>query len=133
MPPCHHPASPPHAAPTRSAPTLAVPADSAHPHAAPSWSAPRDARLRRLRREGATWAAIAAALGVTIDAARERGRRIGAPRACRAAPPPDSTPDSAPEDPARPPLPPGDPRAWGLLTAGTLLAGTDWPGWREAA
>ncbi len=31
----------------------------------------------------------------------------------------------------RPPLAPGHPIAWGVLTEGTLLAGSDWPGWRS--
>lgn len=86
------------------------------------WTAARDARLRRLRAEGAAWPQIAGALGVSADVARERGRRIGA-RLPLAPPPPEA------DDPARPPLPPGDPRAWALLTSGTLLAGMDWPGW----
>ena len=93
--------------------------------AAPSavaWTAPRDAQLRRLRLEGATWAEIGALLAITADMARERGRRIGAPR------PPTSTGGPRPEDPARAPLPPGHPRSWALLTDGTLLAGLGWPG-----
>jgi hypothetical protein len=92
------------------------------------WTPSRDARLRRLRQDGASWAAIGAALGVSACAARERGRRIGAPRPPAAARTAART--AAPEDdPARPPLPPGHPRSWGLLTQGTLLAGTGWPGW----
>ena len=86
------------------------------------WPAPRDAQLRRLRLEGASWAEIGEILGVTPHIARERGRRIGAQR-----PAPTSAPPR--EDPSRPPLPPGHPRAWGVLTQGTLLAGLGWPGW----
>jgi hypothetical protein len=86
------------------------------------WTAALDARLRRLRAEGAGWPAIAAALDVSADMARERGRRIGAR-------PPQTAPAAPAEDPGRPPLPPGDPRAWALLTQGTVLAGIDWPGW----
>ncbi len=86
------------------------------------WTPALDTRLRRLRAEGAGWPVIAAALGVSPDIARERGRRLGAR-------PPPAPPPPAAEDPDRPPLPPGDPRAWGLLTQGTLLAGTPWPGW----
>jgi hypothetical protein len=29
----------------------------------------------------------------------------------------------------RPPLPPGDAVSWAVLTEGTLLDGSDWPGW----
>jgi len=65
---------------------------------------------------------IGATLGVTPDVARERGRRIGAPA-------PGFIPRAAVEDPFRAPLPAGHPRSWGLLTAGTMLAGTGWPGW----
>jgi hypothetical protein len=89
-----------------------------------AWTGPRDARLRRLRLEGATWAEIAAELGVTPAVARERARRIGAPRGAPAAA------ARATEDPHRPPLPPGHPRAWAVLTEGTTLAGTAWPGWQ---
>jgi hypothetical protein len=85
------------------------------------WTEARDARLRRLRSEGWHWPEIGAELGVTADVARERGRRIGAPF-------PGLAPRPPREDPARQPLPPGHPRAWALLTDGTLLAGSGWPG-----
>lgn len=81
------------------------------------WSQAEDARLRRLRAEGASWGAIAAAFGVSLDIARERGRRIGARR-----PPPEFAPP--PDDPNREPLPPGHPRSWNLICAGTILAGS---------
>jgi len=98
------------------------------PAADPGWTAPREARLRRLRQDGATWAEIAGELGISLDMARERGRRLAAARP----PQPARAPRPAlppREDPARPPLPPGDPRAWTLLTEGTVLAGLRWPGW----
>jgi hypothetical protein len=82
----------------------------------PQWSPPRDALLRRLRIEGASWTEIALVLRVNQDTAIERGRRIGAgPPACHARP--------SQEDLARPPLPAGDPRSWSLLTEGTCLEG----------
>jgi hypothetical protein len=86
------------------------------------WTEARDGWLRRLRAEGYYWAEIAAELGVTLDVARERGRQIGAPA-------PMTQTRSLAEDQRRPPLPPGHPRAWGLLNEGTVLSGTDWPGW----
>lgn len=92
------------------------------PGRAIAWTPPLDAYLCRLRLEGASWAEIAASLAVSPDVARERGRRIGARR------PPPSVRAPA-EDPGRGPLPPGHPRAWALLTAGTLLENTVWPGW----
>ncbi len=84
------------------------------------WTNAQDTKLRRLRAEGATWDATAAALGMTRSATIDRGRRIGARR-----PPPDFVP--LPEDPGREPLPPGDPRSWGAITAGTVLEGTPYP------
>jgi hypothetical protein len=90
------------------------------------WTSPRDACLCRLRLEGATWAEIAAELGVSQDVARERGRRLSARR-----PPPG--PRRRVEDPNRPSLPPGHPRSWGLLTSGTVLADTAWPGWGDGS
>jgi hypothetical protein len=92
--------------------------------AEPRWTPPRDAWLCRLRLEGATWAEIAAELGVTLDMARERGRKLRARR------PPPGAPVRT-EDPDRPSLPPGHPRSWGLLTAGTLLESSPWPGWAK--
>ena len=85
-------------------------------HDRPEWTPPRDALLRRLRIEGATWAEIALVLHVSRDVAIERGRRIGAPRRSPVAP-------ATSEDLARPPLPPGDARSWSILTAGTTLEG----------
>jgi hypothetical protein len=85
------------------------------------WTEARDTWLRRLRAEGRAWAEIAAQLGVTPDMARERGRRIGA----RGTAPSER---AHREDPSRPPLPAGHPRAWGLLTSGTVLEGSGWPG-----
>lgn len=84
------------------------------------WTAAEDCQLRRLRCEGATWDAIAAVLHLTRWTVIERGRRIAARR-----PPPEFVPP--PEDPARDPLPPGHPRSWGAITAGSVLEGTPYP------
>ena len=75
--------------------------------------------FRSMRLEGASWEAIAEALAVSPQAARVRADRIAARR-----PSPGLT---ATEDPAREPLPAGHPRAWGVLTQGTWLAGTRYP------
>lgn len=85
-----------------------------------TWTEAKDAQLRRLRAEGATWNAIAAVLGVSRFTAVERGRRIGAPR-------PAPLPRPVAEDPAREPLPAGHPRSWGVLIADTVLEGTPYP------
>jgi hypothetical protein len=84
------------------------------------WTDARDCLLRRLHTEGATWDVIAATLSVSRYTAIERGRRIGARKA-----PLDHKP--LPEDLARDPLPPGHSRTWGVLTHGTVLAGTPYP------
>ena len=84
------------------------------------WTEAQDLQIRRLRAEGATWDAISAVLGLTRWTVIERGRRIGARR------PPRELPEQR-EDPARDPLPPGDPRSWGALTVGTVLEGMPYP------
>lgn len=85
-----------------------------------AWTPAQDARLRRLRIEGATWDTIAAEFARTRWMVIERGRRIGTRR-----PPPGFVPP--PDDPCREPLPAGHPRSWGAITAGTLLEGEAYP------
>jgi hypothetical protein len=80
------------------------------------WTAAQDAQIKRLRGEGATWDAIAAALSLSRFTVIERGRRIGAKQ-----PPPESTRPT--EDPDRPALPPGHPLSWGAIIAGSCIAG----------
>ena len=86
------------------------------------WTAPRDAQIRRLRLEGATWDQIAAALAISRDAVIARGRRIGAQL-----PPRQVIERSEADfllDPTREPLPPGHPASWDAITAGTQDAGS---------
>ncbi len=84
------------------------------------WTPAQDAKIKRMRSEGATWDSIAAALSVSRFTVIDRGRRIGARR-----PQPELTPPS--DDPSRPPLPAGHPRTWRALTEGTVLEGSDYP------
>jgi hypothetical protein len=84
------------------------------------WSEGQDLIIRRMRMEGSTWDAIAAALGVSRYTAIDRGRRIGAER-------PPAGFCLPPEDPRREPLPAGHPRCWKAITDGTLLEGTPYP------
>jgi hypothetical protein len=84
------------------------------------WTEPQDARIRRMRAEGATWDAIGAALSLSRFAVIDRGRRIGAKP-----PPPEFVPP--PEDPDRGPLPAGHPRTWGAMNMGTVLAREAYP------
>lgn len=83
------------------------------------WTEADDGKLRRLRAEGATWDAIAEALGLSRWMVIDRGRRLGA-----RLPPPDHVPKP---DLARPPLPAGHRTSWALLTDGTPLAGARYP------
>lgn len=86
------------------------------------WTPARDEVLRTHRTNRASWTSIALSLGVTPDVARERARAMGVRRPVRQ---PESPEPSC--DPERPPLPPGHPIAWSVLTEGTLLAGTAYP------
>lgn len=92
------------------------------------WTAERDALIGRLRAEGATWDQVAARLGVSRTAALERAkllRRGDAPVARPARAAAKAVEENVDRD--RAPLAPGHPVAWGLLTAGTCLAGTAFP------
>jgi hypothetical protein len=84
------------------------------------WTDAQDMRIRQLRGEGAAWDLIAAVLRLTRSAVIERGRRIDA-----RPPPPEFI--APPDDPDRGPLPAGDPRTWGAMNAGTVLAGEPYP------
>jgi hypothetical protein len=88
------------------------------------WTAPADAQIRHLRHAGATWDAIAASLGVSRNAVRERGRHIGARLP---PPPPRPDPECDPHDLGREALPPGHPLTWGAITQGTWQAGRAYP------
>jgi hypothetical protein len=85
-----------------------------------TWTDAQDTQIRRLRMERASWDTIAATLGVSRWATIDRGRRIGA-----MLPPSDFVPP--PEDPSRDPLPPGHPRSWDVINAGTVLEDTPYP------
>ena len=85
-----------------------------------NWSPEMEQVLRRMRADGATWAAIGGALGLGRETVREQGRRLGVRRALPVFQPP-------PEDPNRPPLPPGHPLSWRLLIAGTCLEDAPYP------
>ncbi len=85
-----------------------------------TWTAPLDAQLRRMRAEGAPWDDIARHFGISCEAARARAAAIGA-----RPPPPDFEPP--PPNPAREPLPAGDPRCWGAMVGGTELSDVDYP------
>lgn len=81
------------------------------------WTEPRDSQLRRMRAEGASWDEISATLRVSRWAAIERGRRVNAQK-------PPRLPVVRPVDLERDPLPAGHGLSWGILVAGTVLAGS---------
>jgi hypothetical protein len=83
--------------------------------AAIDWSH-RDALLVWLRHERTGWDEIARRLGLPVSTCMDRARAIGA------RPPVVLT--LLEEDVNRPPLPPGHPTTWGLLTRGTILEGS---------
>jgi hypothetical protein len=85
------------------------------------WTPPMDARLHRLRREGAPWRVVAAELRLSQQAVRARGRHLGLPEWSQTDIPGYPTPA---DDPYRPALPVGHERAWRILTDGTALEGT---------
>jgi hypothetical protein len=80
------------------------------------WTDAKDDRIRSLRIGGATWDAVASALGLTRWTVIERARRLGVRLRLAQLPP-------ASPDPERACLPPGDPVSWGAITQGTLLEG----------
>ena len=87
-----------------------------------AWTDAQDMQIRRRRAEGASWDAIAADLTLSLWAVTERGRRIGTGNL-------ESDFVLAPDDPERDALPPGHPRTWNTINAGTVLEGAAYP-WR---
>lgn len=91
------------------------------------WTPDHDLTLRRMRADGASWDAIALALGVSRWASIERGRLVGARAPKKAAQPQVDNTAAELANPGREPLRAGHPYSWGLLTAGTLLDGIAYP------
>ncbi len=94
------------------------------------WTAQADAEILRLRRAGVTWDAIAHSLAAGRNSVVARGQALL--RGTADAPParavaPVVRPPAAPRVTDRPPLPPGHPIAWAVLTEQTSLAGCPYP------
>ncbi len=92
------------------------------------WTEQADTEILRLRRAGATWDAIAYGLAVGRNSVVARGQLLL--RGAADAPPARATvPAARPPAPApdRPPLPPGHPIAWAVITENTSLAGCPYP------
>lgn len=79
------------------------------------WTEGQDARIRRMRAEGASWDIIAQQLGLARWTVIERAKLLGIGRA--------AAPVVAMDDLMRPPLPAGHPDSWDAITRDTSLAG----------
>ena len=88
-----------------------------------TWTHLADARLLHLRALGRPWHSVAVELGVGRNAAIERARRLGLQPVTRIQPPPRPVVERI----DRPPLPPGHPVSWQVITAGTCLEGEPYP------
>ena len=87
------------------------------------WTPARNRQVLELRRSGATWDTVAAAIGVGRNSVIDHARRLGVrKRSSVGAPPPPVR--EATDRPARPS---GHPDTWGLITAGTVLEGSPYP------
>jgi hypothetical protein len=84
------------------------------------WTAAEDGAIRAARAARRSWDSIAGALGISRSAVIERARLLGLSRLAPLPPAPG-------DETGRDPLPAGHPRAWSLLTAGTLLDGAPYP------
>lgn len=100
------------------------------------WTDQADTEILRLRRAGVTWDAIAHSLAVGRNSVVARGQLLlrgaaGAPPGAAIVPPvADVARAVRPPTPPRtdrPPLPPGHPIAWAVLTEHTSLAGSTYP------
>jgi hypothetical protein len=96
-----------------------------------NWTEEADTMLLGLRRDGTTWDGIAAAIGVSRNAAIDRGKRLlleaGSPELAAARLPARPAAPRPPPVEDRPPLCAGHPVTWGLLVAGTCLDGAEYP------
>jgi hypothetical protein len=101
------------------------------------WTKTADDLLTALRAAGQTWDAIAATLGVSRNSVLTRAKSLGSPtsqfsshtagRAAKERVEQTAAVTEDQEEAERPPLPPGHPIAWGLLTRGTILEGLPYP------
>lgn len=94
------------------------------------WTREADAELARQVAAGASQAAIARAVGVSVLAAENRCRCLGlawpSVASLRRVPAPAPTAPT-PAQRSFDPLPAGHPVSWGAITAGTWLAGSPYP------
>jgi hypothetical protein len=84
------------------------------------WTDGQDTQIRRGRREGADWAAIAGNLSLALRLVEQRGHTLGLKPT-----PADFRGPS--QDPEREPLPAGHPTSWDAINAGTVLQGQPYP------
>ena len=90
-----------------------------------AWDAAMQAQLVELASvPGTSWTVIAAAMGISRNAVIMRAMKTGVRRG-RA---PIVSGVAAAANRGRDALPPGSPETWGLIVAGTVLAGEPYPG-----
>ncbi len=82
------------------------------------WSKEADDTIRRMRAEGATWAEIAATIGLHRNTVIEPGRRLRAVAPAYVPAPPVTRAIS--DDPNRLPLPAFHPVTWALIDPGNM-------------
>ncbi len=87
------------------------------------WTQTRNRQVMDMRRAGATWDTVAAAIGVGRNSVIDHARRLGVRKRSGVGVPPPP-PREASDRPARPP---GHPDTWELITAGTVLEGSPYP------
>ena len=78
------------------------------------WTEGQDTQIRRLRTEGASWDAIAIALGLARWTVIERARSLNLERR-------PANALTAPDELERQPLPAGHAESWGAINRGTSL------------
>lgn len=89
------------------------------------WTPVADRVIVDMRQRGATWATIGKELGLSRNTVIERGRRLNAALPLRPASVMKSRDEDGLDDPNRPPLRPGHPLTWGLLTDAPFPEGED--------
>jgi hypothetical protein len=87
-----------------------------------NWTPELDAMIVGLRMAGNEWQKIAERMGLSRNTVLERGRRLNIPRINRY---PTRTVMLEPRD--RLPRSPGHPDTWDVITAGTVLEGSEYP------
>jgi len=96
------------------------------------WTEAENEMIRARATTLESWETIGAWVGVTKQCVILQAHRLGVPTAslrwiaARRETSPTAEIITAPDDPDREPLPAGHPETWGIIVAGTCLAGTEY-------